>query len=131
MQVGDYELKDDLKYDKNNNWVKVEGDTAVFGISDAGVKRAKEIAFVELPNTGDKVEQGKACGQIESAKWAGEIIAPVGGEVVEVNQAVADDPSCLNNAPYDNWIAKIKMSDPGQADGLMDAGACAEWLKSS
>lgn len=127
MQVGDYELRDDLKYDKNNNWIKIEGDTAIFGITDVGAKKANDIGFIELPS--GNVEKGKGCGQIESAKWAGEIIAPVSGEVVESNQAVADDPSKINQDPYGSWIAKVKMSNPAEADELMDVNAAAECVK--
>jgi glycine cleavage system H protein len=121
MQIGEYEIKDDLKYDSNNNWIKVEGDTATFGISDVGVKKAKDIAFIELPAQGTRVEANKNCGQIESAKWAGELKAPVSGEIIEVNSGLADDPAGINIDPYGAWIAKIRMDNPEEANSLMDA----------
>ncbi len=127
MQIGDYELKDELRYDKHNNWIRIEGDVATFGITDVGVKLAKDIAFVELPKKGAHVEQGKACGQIESAKWAGEIIAPLSGEITEANDALAGDPSRMNSDPYGQWIAKIRFE--GGADSLMDVPAAVEWVK--
>jgi len=130
MQVDEYELKDDLKYDKNKNWIRIQGDVAIFGINDVGVKLAKDIAFIELPENNSNVEMGKPCGQIESAKWAGEVIAPVSGQVIEVNLSVSDDPSGMNKDPYGAWIAKIKMNNPDEAKGLMDASSCAEWVKS-
>lgn len=127
MQIGEYELKDELRYDQHNNWIRLEGDTATFGITDVGVKLAKDIAFVELPKKGANAEQGKACGQLESAKWAGEIIAPLSGEIVDVNEALASDPSKMNSDPYGQWIAKIRFS--AGTDSLMDASAAADWVK--
>ncbi len=129
MREGEYDIRDDLKYDRNKNWIRIEGDTAVFGISDVGVKLAKDIAFIELPAIDAEVKAGTACGQVESAKWAGELIAPVSGRVVEVNSALSDDPSAMNRDPYSAWVAKIRMSSPAEAESLMDASACAEWIK--
>jgi len=123
MQKGEYNIPDDLRYDSHNNWVRLEGDVAVFGISDYGVKRAKDIAFIELPVNG-QVEAGKGCGQIESAKWAGEITAPVSGEIIEANNSLADDPSAMNRDPYGSWIAKIKCN-PDDFNQLMDAAGYA------
>jgi len=130
MDVNGYDLRDDLKYDKNNNWIRIEGDTAVFGINDYGVKRAKDIAFIELPKQGDQVVAGKGCGQIESAKWAGEVVAPLSGEIIEINQGLADDPSKMNSDPYGAWIAKIKIN-PADAEGLMDVNAAAEMVRNA
>lgn len=123
----DYELRDDLLYDTHYNWVKIEDDIAIFGITDAGVKRANDIAFIELPEVGKRVTAEKACGQIESAKWAGEIISPLNGEITEVNKELEDDPTKLNNAPYDSWIAKIRII-PDDAGKLMDTSAAKTWL---
>jgi glycine cleavage system H protein len=98
--------------------MKSEGETALIGITDVAVKRARDIAFIELPNKGTAVESSKALGQIESAKWAGEIISPVSGEVLDVNKQVEDDPSVLNKDPYANWLIKVKVTGKGS---LMDA----------
>jgi glycine cleavage system H protein len=130
MQVGDYELRDDLSYDRNNNWIKIEGDTAIFGITDVGAKRAKEIAYIEMPKKGDKLEMGKACGQLESAKWAGEIVAPLSGEVIDVNESLSDNPGLINQDPYGSgWIAKIKLGRLEEGNSLMDVNSAAEWVK--
>jgi glycine cleavage system H protein len=128
MQVGEYDIKDDLKYDSNNNWIRVEGDMAIFGISDVGVKKAKDIAFIELPSQGQRAETNKCCGQIESAKWAGELKAPISGEIVEVNNGLADDPAGINIDPYGSWIAKIRMDNPDEVNSLMDANAYAGFV---
>ncbi len=129
MNVGEYDINEGLKYDKNKNWIRIEGDVAVFGISDVGVKLAKDIAFIELPKQDSDVSAGSACGQVESAKWAGELIAPVSGRIIEINTALSDDPSVMNSDPYNAWIAKIKMSNPGETEGLMDASSCVEWVR--
>lgn len=130
MQIDKYELKDELLYDTHNNWVKIEGDTATFGYTDVGMKRARDIAFVELPKKGAAVVKDQGCGAIESAKWAGEIIAPVSGSIIEVNGSLIDDPTIMNKDPYGSgWVAKIKMINRAEAASLMNAAAAAEWVK--
>lgn len=129
MKIGEYEVREDRTYDRHNNWIKVEADVAVFGLTDVAVRRAKEIAFIELPKKGQAVEIGKGCGQIESAKWAGEIVAPLSGEIIEVNDEVSNDPSVLNKDPYGHWLAKIKIAKTAEASQLMDPQAAADWVK--
>jgi glycine cleavage system H protein len=130
MKIKDYELIDDLLYDKKNNWVRIEGETATFGITDVGVKLAREMAYVELPKPGSMVSKGKACGTVESAKWAGEIVAPISGTVTEVNLSLNDEPSAMNKDPYGKgWIAKIKLSNPGEKAGLLNVTQAADWVQ--
>ena len=131
MKIGEYELKKDLNYDKFNNWIKIDGEIAVFGITDIAVKQARDIAFIELPEEGSDTELGKSCGQIESAKWSGEIIAPISGEIIEINKSLEDDPGIMNSDPYGKgWIAKIKLSKLSEIETLMDADQAIEWIKS-
>jgi glycine cleavage system H protein len=130
MQVDKYTLDDGLLYDKHNNWIRIQADIATFGITEVGVKLARDIAYVELPKKEAQVTKAKACGAIESAKWAGDIIAPVSGAVIEVNDILSDDPTVMNKDPYGKgWIAKIRMADKGETDALMKVAAAAEWVR--
>jgi len=109
------------KFAKSHEWVFVEGDLAVVGITDHAQKEISDIVFIELPKAGAAVEQGKACAVIESVKAAADFNAPVSGEVVEVNEAIVDDPSLVNQSPHENgWFFKIRMSNPAEQDALMD-----------
>lgn len=108
------------KFAKSHEWAFIEGDTAVVGISDHAQHEISDIVFVELPKVGDKVEAGKRAAVIESVKSASDLYAPVSGEIVEVNQEVASDPSLVNKAPHaEGWMFKIKMSNPSEADALL------------
>jgi glycine cleavage system H protein len=119
---------DDRKYSKEHEWAKVEGGTAVVGITDYAQDQLGDVVYVELPKVGDQVEQFKTFGVIESVKTASDLYAPVSGEVVEVNQALIDEPAKVNESPYDlGWMIKIRAADATalerELDGLMDAGA--------
>jgi glycine cleavage system H protein len=119
---------DDRKYSKEHEWAKVEGGTAVVGITDYAQDQLGDVVYVELPKVGDRVEQFKTFGVIESVKTASDLYAPVSGEVVEVNQALIDEPAKVNESPYDSgWMIKIRAADATalerELDGLMDAGA--------
>ena len=108
------------KFSKTHEWAYIEGETAVCGISDHAQHEISDIVFVELPKVGTKVEQGKSCCVIESVKSASDIYAPVSGEIIEVNQAAADNPSIVNQAPHgDGWLFKIKMSNEGEVAKLL------------
>ena len=126
MEFEGYTFPDDLKYDKNHFWAKVEGDLVVTGATEFISKQAGEITFVDLPEEGDEVTVGKPYGSIESGKWVGRIYAVVSGEVaeiVEINESLEDEPEKINEEPYGSgWICKIKPSDL-DADGaaLMSA----------
>ena len=101
-----------LKYAKSHEWVRVEGDTAVVGISDHAQHELTDIVYVELPPVGDRVEFGKECAVVESVKAASDIYAPVTGDIVEVNEELSRTPELVNQDPYGKgWMFKVKMSD--------------------
>jgi glycine cleavage system H protein len=109
------------RFAKSHEWAFVQGDVAVVGISEYAQKEISDIVFVELPKLGAKVEQGKACAVIESVKAAADFMAPVSGEVVELNDAVVDDPALVNREPHGGgWFFKIKMAAPAELESLMD-----------
>ncbi|MEE9599694.1 MAG: glycine cleavage system protein GcvH [Anaerolineales bacterium] len=113
----------ELKYSKNDEWIRVEGDVAVMGITDYAQDQLSDVVFVEIVAIeGDELGQGETCAVVESVKAAADIYMPVGGEVVAVNEALADSPELINEDPFGKaWIIKIKMSDPGEMDSLMDS----------
>lgn len=115
---------ENYRYTEQHEWVLVEGDTGTVGITDYAQHELGDIVYVDLPKPGTHVEQGKGLGSVESVKAVSDIFAPVSGEVIEVNPALADAPEKLNQDPHGSgWLVKIKLSDPGQAGGLMDAAA--------
>jgi glycine cleavage system H protein len=112
MEHKGYVFPDDLKYEKNHFWAKVEGDLVVTGATEFISKQAGEITFVDLPEEGDEVTQGKPYGSIESGKWVGRIYAVVSGEIAEVNEDLEDEPEKMNEDPYGGaWICKIRPSN--------------------
>jgi glycine cleavage system H protein len=113
----------DLRYAKTDEWVRIEGDEAVIGISDYAQDALSDIVYVELPSAGDTFEAGKPFGVVESVKAASDILMPIDGEVVAINEAPIDSPELLNSDPFGTWLVRIRMSDPSQADTLMDATA--------
>jgi len=113
-------VKDDLKYTKEHEWVKIDGDVATVGITDFAQGELGDIVFVELPEVGAAVEASKPFGTIEAVKAVAELFAPLSGTVEAVNDAVVDDAGIINGDPYEKgWMIKIKMSNTGEADGLM------------
>ena len=119
-----------LKYSKEHEWVKVEGDIAIVGITDFAQKQLTDIVFVELPEKGKHVTQGKAMAVVESVKSVSDVFAPVSGEIVDVNNELADSPEILNKEPYGKgWIAKVKMENKGELDNLLTAEKYGEFLK--
>jgi glycine cleavage system H protein len=111
-----------LKYAKTHEWVRVEGDTAWVGITDHAQAELTELVFVELPEVGRTVSAGQPCAVVESVKTASDIYAPLSGEVIEVNQALTDDPGKVNADAFgEGWFFKVRMSAPSELDGLMDA----------
>lgn len=112
MEFEGYYFPDDLKYDKNHFWAKMEGDIIVTGASEFISKQAGEITFVDVPQEGDELVQGKPFGSIESGKWVGRIYAVVSGEVLEVNADLEDEPEKINEGPYTvGWICKVRPSN--------------------
>jgi len=114
----------DLRYTKEHEWIRVEGDVAVVGITEHAQEQLGDVVFVDLPDVGQAVEKGGDAAVVESVKAASDIYAPVTGEVVEVNGALEDDPAKVNgDAEGDGWFVKIKMSDTSELDDTMDADA--------
>lgn len=113
-----------LKYAKSHEWVRVEGDLAVVGISDHAQHELTDIVFVEVPAVGRTVKAGEACAVVESVKTASDIYAPVSGVVVEANAAVTGDPALVNSDPYGKgWFFKLRMGNPAELTGLLSAEA--------
>ena len=119
-----------LYFTKEHEWIRVEGDTATVGISNHAQEALGDIVFAEVPEAGRRVSKGQEAAVVESVKAASDVYAPVSGEVIEGNQAVADDPALINNDPEgEGWFFKIKLENPGELDGLMEEGAYREWIK--
>lgn len=113
---------DDLKYAETHEWVRLEGDTATIGITDHAQNELSDVVFVELPEAGRAVSAGEAAAVIESVKAASDIYAPIAGEITEVNEDLGNDPAAVNSDPYGNgWIFKLKVSDAGEVEKLLDA----------
>jgi glycine cleavage system H protein len=111
-------------FTEEHEWISVEGDTATVGITDFAQAQLGDIVFVEVPEAGKQVSKGGDAAVVESVKAASDVYAPVTGEVVEGNQALADDPSLVNSDPEgEGWFFKLRLSDPSQLEGLMDADA--------
>ncbi|MEW5866566.1 MAG: glycine cleavage system protein GcvH [Bacillota bacterium] len=130
MEVKGYLLPDELYYEPNHSWAKVDGDTVTVGLNDFAQKLAGEFVSVDLPSEGKKVQQGKPIAAVESGKWVGRVYAPVSGEVIEVNENVEDDPTLMNSDPYgEGWVLKIKMDDPAELESLLQGEKAAKWLE--
>jgi glycine cleavage system H protein len=118
-----------LKYHREHDWVRIDGDTAVFGVTDYAQETLGDIVFVELPEVGADVAAGTAYAEVESVKAVSDVFAPMSGTVVEVNEEVVDAPETVNESPYeDGWLIKVKISDPGEVDDLMTAEEYEELL---
>ena len=119
-----------LHFTGEHEWVRVDGDTATVGISDHAQQALGDIVFAEVPEAGKQISKGGDAAVVESVKAASDVYAPVGGEVIEGNQAVADDPALINRDPEgEGWFFKLKLSDPSEVDALMDEAAYREWVK--
>ena len=111
----------DRKYTEDHEWVEVDGDSGVIGISEYAQEQLGDVVFVELPEVGKVLDRGDEVAVVESVKAAAEVYAPVGGQVLEVNEDLNGDPSLVNTDPFgDGWFAKLKLSDPDELDELMD-----------
>ena len=114
----------DLRYTKDHEWVRVDGDEAVIGITAYAADQLGDIVFVELPEAGRTLEQFATFGVIESVKAVSDLFAPLSGEVVEANSALTGEPEVVNREPYgDGWMLRLRIADLGQLDELLDAGA--------
>lgn len=119
------DVRDDLLYTDEHEWLKVEGETGTVGITAFAADQLGDVVFVELPAVGRSLQRAEAFGVVESVKAVSDLFAPVGGEVVEVNQALVGKPELLNSDPYgEGWIARIRLADPAAAaEGLKDPAA--------
>lgn len=112
----------DLKYDREHEWVRVEGELAVIGISHFAQDQLGEVVYVDLPSAGDGLSAGDAFGEVESVKSVSELFSPVSGEIVDVNTDLTDAPETVNEDPYGTgWMIKVRMSDAAEVDNLMSA----------
>ncbi|MEJ7541819.1 glycine cleavage system protein GcvH [Staphylococcus intermedius] len=111
-----------LKYSKEHEWVKVEGNTAIIGITDFAQSELGDIVFVELPEVDDEVSEGETFGSVESVKTVSELYSPVSGKVVAVNENLEDAPEAVNESPYEEaWMVKVELKDESELDALLDA----------
>ena len=115
---------DDLRYHREHDWARIEGDDATLGITWFAQDSLGELVHYEPPEVGSTVTKDAACGEVESVKAVSDVIAPLSGEVLEVNQKAVDEPEIVNEDPYgEGWLLRIRSSDPSEADSLMDAEA--------
>jgi glycine cleavage system H protein len=112
---------DDLKYHKEHDWARIEGDEAVLGVTWFAQDALGELVHYEPPNEGDTITRDSAYGEVESVKAVSDVIAPLSGEVIEVNQKVVDEPETVNADPYgDGWLVRIRLANPSETDALLD-----------
>jgi glycine cleavage system H protein len=117
-------------FTKEHEWIRIDGETATVGISNHAQEQLGDIVFAEVPEAGRKLSKGQEAAVVESVKAASDVYAPVSGEVVEGNQAVADDPSLVNSDPEgEGWFFKLRLDNPGELDGLMDEADYQDWVK--
>lgn len=117
------EIKENLRYAESHEWVSLEGDIATVGITDYAQHALGDIVYVDMPEVGDEVTAGDEFGAVESVKAASDLYSPVSGEVVEINEALEDEPGLINQDAFANWIMKVKVSDASEIDALLDAEA--------
>jgi glycine cleavage system H protein len=128
--VADESYPEGLKYHAEHDWAKVDGDTATFGITWFAQDQLGEVVFVELPEVGSTISANGTYAEVESVKAVSDVYAPLSGEVLEVNDALKDDPEAINNDPYGaGWVAKVRLSDPSEVDSLLDVDAYTKLLE--
>lgn len=119
-------IKENLRYAESHEWVSLDGEIATIGITDYAQHALGDIVYVDMPEVGDEVTAGEEFGAVESVKAASDLFSPVSGEVVEINEALEDEPGLINQDAFANWIIKVKVSDPSEIDALLDAEAYAQ-----
>lgn len=128
-EINELVLPDDLKYAKDHEWIRQEGDKVKTGISDYAQDQLGDITFVEMPEVGDVFGRGEECGTLESTKAVSELYMPVGGEITAVNGELEDNPGLINSSPYgEGWILEIKPESAEEMDGLLDKAAYLDML---
>ncbi len=122
--MADASYPEDLLYHPEHDWVRADGDTATFGITWFAQDALGEVVFIDPPEVGTRVTKDEPYAEVESVKAVSDVIAPMSGEIVDVNAALGDKPETINEDPYgDGWLVRVKLSDPGERDSLMDAAA--------
>ena len=122
--MADASYPDDLLYHPEHDWVRADGDIATFGITWFAQDALGEVVFIDPPEVGTRVTKDEPYAEVESVKAVSDVIAPLSGEIVEVNTALADKPETINDDPYgDGWLVRVKLSDESEKDALMDAAA--------
>jgi glycine cleavage system H protein len=122
---------DDLHYTKDHEWIRVSGDTGAVGITDFAQEQLGDVVHITLPRVGEKFEAHATFGEVESVKTFSELYLPASGEVIEINEALADSPELVNTSPYgDGWMVKIKISDPSEIDSLLSASEYEDFVES-
>jgi glycine cleavage system H protein len=123
------EYPKDLKYTNEHEWVRIDGDVAIIGITSFAADQLGDVVAVELPEEGDKVTKGEVFGSVESVKAVADLFAPVSGTVSRVNTPLNDSPEYVNEDPFDEgWMIEVEMSDPEEAEELMDVGTYADFV---
>jgi len=126
----DFKFPADLKYTQTHEWVRMDGDIATVGISDYAQHKLGDIVYVELPAIGVVLEKGSVAGEIESVKAVSELFFPLTGEVIEINENIADNPAFVNSSPYgEGWIMKIKISNPDEIKNLLSVERYQELIE--
>jgi glycine cleavage system H protein len=129
MAEGSY--PEDLKYHPEHDWARIEGDEATFGITWYAQDALGEVVFFDPPEVGAQVGQNQTYAEVESVKAVSDVFAPLSGEIIEVNEVLADQPEKINSDPYgDGWMVKVRLSDPAEADSLLEVGAYRDLLQS-
>jgi glycine cleavage system H protein len=128
--VAEASYPEDLKYHAEHDWARIEGDTATFGITWYAQDALGEVVFFDPPDVGTSVSKDEAYAEVESVKAVSDVFAPLSGEIVEVNDALADSPENVNSDPYgEGWMVKVRLSDPSELDQLMDVTQYKELLQ--
>jgi glycine cleavage system H protein len=123
-------IPENLRFTKEHEWIKVEGNEACMGITDHAQSALGDITFIELPNAGKEVSKSESIATVESVKAASDVYSPVSGKIIKVNEALANAPETVNKSPYEKgWICRLKIKDASELDSLMDAKAYEKYLK--
>ena len=123
-------VPEDLHYSKDHEWVRVDGETAVIGITDYAQNSLGDVVYVELPKAGDEFAANESFGSVESVKAVSEVFTPIAGVVAQINESLADEPETVNSDPYGNgWMIRLKMSNAGEVDSLLTAAEYEDFTK--
>jgi glycine cleavage system H protein len=123
-------VPEDLHYSKDHEWVRVDGDVAIVGITDYAQNSLGDVVYVELPKVGDEFSANESFGSVESVKAVSEMFTPVTGKVIEANESLTDEPEKVNSDPYgEGWMIRLRMANPGEADSLLTAAEYEDFTK--